>query len=106
MRAQPCSPRSRSPSSAPACLSFGKLSDVTFFGGKTIFDLFDFFTSNISLPWRLIILWLAGVRCWPQIRENITRNTSLSEGAVKFLRLMMIGFSPVLVLVVLVSGLV
>ena len=43
---------------------------------------------------------------WPQIRENITRNTSLSEGAVKFLRLMMIGFSPVLVLVVLVSGLV
>lgn len=36
---------------APACLSFGKLSDVTFFGGKTIFDLFDFFTSNISLPW-------------------------------------------------------
>ena len=89
------------------CLSFGKLSDVTFFGGKTIFDLFDFFTSNISLPvGGLIILWLAGVRCWPQIRENITRNTSLSEGAVKFLRLMMIGFSPVLVLVVLVSGLV
>ena len=85
----------------------GKLSDVTFFGGKTIFDLFDFFTSNISLPvGGLIILWLAGVRCWPQIRENITRNTSLSEGAVKFLRLMMIGFSPVLVLVVLVSGLV
>ena len=63
--------------------------------------------SNISLPvGGLIILWLAGVRCWPQIRENITRNTSLSEGAVKFLRLMMIGFSPVLVLVVLVSGLV
>lgn len=60
------------------CLSFGKLSDVTFFGGKTIFDLFDFFTSNISLPvGGLIILWLAGVRCWPQIRENITRNTSL-----------------------------
>ena len=89
------------------CLSFGKLSDVTFFGGKTIFDLFDFFTSNISLPvGGLIILWLAGVRCWPQIRENITRTTSLSEGAVKFLRLMMIGFSPVLVLVVLVSGLV
>ena len=89
------------------CLSFGKLSDLTFFGGKTIFDIFDFFTSNISLPiGGLVILWLAGWKCWPMIREDITRNSTMSEGALKFLRIMMIGFSPVLVLIVLISGLV
>ena len=89
------------------CLSFGKLSDLTFFGGKTIFDIFDFFTSNISLPiGGLVILWLAGWKCWPMTREDITRNSTMSEGALKFLRIMMIGFSPVLVLIVLISGLV
>ncbi len=88
------------------CLSFGKLSDITFFGDKTIFDMFDFFTSNISLPiGGLIILWLAGQKCWPMIRDDITRNSNLSEGQLKFLRTMMIGFSPILVLIVLVSGL-
>lgn len=88
------------------CLSFGKLSDITFFGGKTIFDMFDFFTSNISLPiGGLIILWLAGQKCWPMIRDDITRNSNLSERQLKFLRTMMIGFSPILVLIVLISGL-
>lgn len=88
------------------CLSFGKLSDITFFGGKTIFDMFDFFTSNISLPiGGLIILWLAGQKCWPMIRDDISQNGNLSVGTLKFLRIMMIGFSPILVTIVLVSGL-
>ena len=88
------------------CLSFGKLSDITFFGGKTIFDMFDFFTSNISLPiGGLIILWLAGQKCWPMIRDDISQNGNLSVGTQKFLRIMMIGFSPILVTIVLVSGL-
>lgn len=88
------------------CLSFGKLSDITFFGGKTIFDMFDLFTSNISLPiGGLIILWLAGQKCWPMIRDDISQNGNLSVGTLKFLRIMMIGFSPILVTIVLVSGL-
>lgn len=88
------------------CLSFGKLSDITFFGGKTIFDMFDFFTSNISLPiGGLIILWLAGQKCWPMIRDDISQNSNLSVGTLKFLRIMMIGFSPILVTIVLISGL-
>ena len=88
------------------CLSFGKLSDITFFGGKTIFDMFDFFTSNISLPiGGLIILWLAGQKCWPMIRDDISQNGNLSVGTLKFLRIMMIGFSPILVTIVLISGL-
>lgn len=32
------------------CLSFGLLSDVKMFNGRTFFDVFDFFTSNLSLP--------------------------------------------------------
>lgn len=88
------------------CLSFGKLSDITFFGCKTIFDMFDFFTSNISLPiGGLIILWLAGQKCWPMIRDDISQNSNLSVGTLKFLRIMMIGFSPILVTIVLISGL-
>ena len=88
------------------CLSFGKLSDITFFGGKTIFDMFDFFTSNISLPiGGLIILWLAGQKCWPMVRDDISQNSNLSVGTLKFLRIMMIGFSPILVTIVLISGL-
>ena len=88
------------------CLSFGKLSDITFFGGKTIFDMFDFFTSNISLPiGGLIILWLAGQKCWPMIRDDISQNGNLSVGTLKFLRIMMIGFLPILVTIVLISGL-
>ncbi|EJD6040950.1 sodium-dependent transporter, partial [Morganella morganii] len=33
----------------PVSLSFGPLSDVTF-GGKTIFDILDYLTSNILMP--------------------------------------------------------
>ncbi len=89
------------------CLSFGQLADVTFFGGKTIFDVFDFFTSNISLPiGGLAILYLAGWKCWPTIKADINGQGTVSESAIKLLRIMMIGFSPILVLVVLVSGLI
>ena len=68
--------------------------------------MFDFFTSNISLPiGGLIILWLAGQKCWPMIRDDISQNGNLSVGTLKFLRIMMIGFSPILVTIVLISGL-
>ena len=89
------------------CLSFGILSDVKFFGTKTIFDIFDFFTSNISLPLGgLVILYLAGWKCWRAVRDEILKTSRISEGQLKLLRLMMIGFSPVLVLIVLISGLI
>ena len=89
------------------CLSFGILSDVKFFGSKTFFDVFDFFTSNISLPvGGLVILYLAGSKCWPAVRSEILSTSRISEAQLKFLRLMMIGFSPILVLIVLISGLI
>ena len=90
------------------CLSFGILSDVTFFGGKTFFDIFDFFTSNLSLPvGGLVILLLASVICWPQVRSTLKNPdaTGLSEAKLGLLRLMMTTVAPILVLVVLISGL-
>lgn len=89
------------------CLSFGQLADVKFFGSKTFFDVFDFFTSNISLPiGGLVILYLAGWKCWDIIKADIAHGGTLSEASLKLLRLMMIGFSPVVVLIVLISGLI
>ena len=53
------------------CLSFGLLSDVKFFD-RNFFDLFDFFTSNLSLPvGGLVILVLAGWWCWPKVSQDI-----------------------------------
>ena len=89
------------------CLSFGILSDVTF-SGKTFFDIFDFFTSNLSLPiGGLVILGLAGISCWDQVKGDLGKvnGSNLSEGQLKLLRFMMTTVSPILVLVVLISGL-
>ena len=89
------------------CLSFGPLADLKFFGTKTFFDVFDFFTSNISLPiGGLAILYLAGCKCWPTVSADIRRGSALSDGAMKLLRFMMLVVSPLLVLVVLISGLI
>ncbi len=89
------------------CLSFGILSDVTFFGGKTFFDIFDFFTSNLSLPiGGLVILLLASVVCWKAVSAALTEGgTGLSQGKLSLLRIMMTTVAPALVLVVLISGL-
>ena len=54
----------------------------------------------------LVILYLAGFKCWPAVRNEILSTSRISEAQLKFLRLMMIGFSPILVLIVLISGLI
>lgn len=87
------------------CLSFGLLSDVKPLAGKTFFDLFDFFTSNLALPiGGLVILYLAGAKVWPKIRGDIV--VSGSSAKEKLMRLMLCAVAPLLVLAVLVSGLV
>ena len=87
------------------CLSFGILADKTFLG-KNAFDLFDFFTSNISLPvGGLVILLLAGWWCWPRVSADIAGETPRSEAWFRTLRLTLLVLSPILVTVVLISGL-
>lgn len=88
------------------CLSFGILADTTFFGGKTFFDIFDFLTSNISLPvGGLVILYLAGVKCWPVVKANIAGTAVRPAGWYTRLRFMICVLAPILVAAVLVSGL-
>lgn len=88
------------------CLSFGTLSDVTWHG-KTIFDIFDFFTSNISLPiGGLIILALAGGLCWDKVSKNIGNSGTIPGRWMRILRLMMTIVAPALVIVVLITGLI
>ena len=86
-------------------LSFGELADVKFFG-KTFFDLFDFFTSNISLPvGGLVILFLAGWYAWPKTRFAMAGNRERSGAWFATLRFLLLVLSPLLVLTVLVTGL-
>ena len=88
------------------CLSFGLLSDVKFFD-RNFFDLFDFFTSNLSLPvGGLVILVLAGWWCWPKVSQDIAGDVPRSNRWFLWLRVMMLVVSPLLVLAVLVSGLI
>ena len=83
------------------CLSFGLLSDVKMFNGRTFFDVFDFFTSNLSLPLGgLVILYLAGYTCWDRVKNTAPEKWQW------LLKLMLRVFSPILVLVVLISGLI
>ncbi len=87
------------------CLSFGVLSDVTFFNGKTFFDIFDFLTSNVSLPLGgLVILYLAGKLCWPKIKDDAFGARPENPALIKVLRFSMLVLSPIVVAVVLVTG--
>ena len=87
------------------CLSFGILADVKL-GGKTFFDIFDFFTSNISLPvGGLVILFLAGFKCWPLVERSLSPTGTLSPAAASTLKFFMRVAAPILVAAVLLSGL-
>ena len=53
-----------------SALSFGVLSDVKLFG-KTIFDLFDYATSNIGMPIGVLGLALVcGWIAWPMTHDD------------------------------------
>lgn len=87
------------------CLSFGVLSDVKFFGTKTFFEIFDFFTSNLSLPiGGLVILFLAGFRCWSRVEADLAGGAP-APGWLPALRFTMRYLAPLLVLAVLITGL-
>lgn len=86
-------------------LSFGPLADVKIFG-RTFFDNFDFFTSNLSLPvGGLVVCAIAGCKAWPVIREEISRGSNATSAALNIFRLMVTIACPLLILIVLVTGL-
>ena len=86
-------------------LSFGPLADTKFLG-KNVFDWCDFLTSNISLPiGGLIVALLAGLVVWPKFREALSVPPAPSDQWFRIFRLLLVVACPILVVIVLVTGL-
>ena len=86
-------------------LSFGVLADFKI-AGRTIFDNFDYFTSNLSLPvGGLVVCALAGVFAWPKVKAEIRQGAVVSDFVFRLFRFVLVVASPVLILTVLVTGL-
>jgi NSS family neurotransmitter:Na+ symporter len=92
---------------ATAALSNSLLADVTLFG-KTMFDLYDFLTSNVLLPLGglFIAIFVGWVWGFDQIRQALSNDGAIQNqrtvqafyGVVKLI-------TPVLVVIVLLNGL-
>ena len=86
-------------------LSFGPLADVKLFG-KTIFDLFDYATSNIGMPIGCLgIAGVAGWTAWRTTRSELLRNARWSPAALKAMRFILGVVSPIVILIVAAKGL-
>ncbi len=90
--------------SIPCALSFGVMSDIKVFG-KTIFDISDFFVSNLSLPiGGLLSAILAAWFAWDKI--HTAWPTKIFYPAwKKWVRILIGIFCPALVLAIMISGL-
>ena len=87
-------------------LSFGPLADYKPIFNRNFFDLFDFFTSNISLPiGGLVVCALVGLKRWDMMKDEIRLGSNASDAAMSLFRLVLTVACPILVIVVLVSGL-
>lgn len=76
--------------------------------GKTIFDLFDFASSNILLPLGglLISIFVGWVWGWPKFKASLTNEGTLAnEGLLKVLFNILKFVTPLLVAVILLGGL-
>ena len=86
-------------------LSFGPLADFKI-AGRTIFDTFDYFTSNLSLPvGGLVVCVLVGVHRWKLMREEIIGTQQYPQSLINIFRFVLTVACPVLILTVLISGL-
>lgn len=86
-------------------LSFGPLADFKI-AGRTIFDNFDYFTSNLSLPvGGLVVCMLVGVKQWKTMREEIILGSQVSASGMQIFRFLLTICCPILILTVLITGL-
>ncbi|WP_018124658.1 sodium-dependent transporter [Desulfovibrio oxyclinae] len=91
----------------PATLSFGPMADVKIFG-LNFFDFYDQLSSNILMPAGGLMIclfagWLFGQE---KVKECLSNNNSLHNGAVISLFLLIVRYvSPLLVLLVMLNGL-
>ena len=88
-------------------LSFGPLADFKPLFGRTVFDLFDFFTSNLAMPiGGLASCALVGYVRWAQVREEIRLGSSVTHANLKLYRGVLTIGCPLLVITVLITGLI
>ena len=88
-------------------LSFGLLADFKPLFGRTVFDLFDFFTSNLAMPiGGLASCALVGYVRWAQVREEIRLGSSVTHANLKLYRGVLTIGCPLLVITVLITGLI
>ena len=87
-------------------LSFGPLADIKPLFGRNFFDLFDYFTSNLSLPiGGLVICALVGIKRWAMMKDEIRMGSGVSESMMSVFRGILTVGCPLLIIVVLISGL-
>lgn len=86
--------------SIPATLSFGPLSDFKIFD-RTFFDLLDFSTSNILLPFNTLLICLISGWCIKSFADNVTASLVLQKIFNVLLRFII----PVILILVLIYGL-
>ncbi len=87
-------------------LSFGPLADFKI-AGRTIFDNFDFLTSNISLPvGGLVVCMLVSVKAWDLMKEEIRCGSNVSSTFMNAFRWVIMIACPLLILTVLITGLI
>ena len=86
--------------SIPSTLSFGILKDFTLFN-KTIFDLLDYSTSNILLPFNTLLICLLSGWCIKSLWKEI-----LGENIFGYIFNILLKFVvPIILILVLVTGL-
>ena len=87
-------------------LSFGPLADYKPLFGRNFFDLFDYFTSNLSLPvGGLVICALVGLKRWSMMKEEIRLGSQAGDATMSLFRGILTIGCPLLIVVVLVTGL-
>ena len=87
-------------------LSFGPLADVKPLFERNFFDLFDYFTSNLSLPiGGLVICALVGIKRWSMMKDEIRMGSGVSDSMMSIFRGILTIGCPLLIVVVLISGL-
>lgn len=92
---------------APAALSFGELSDFTI-AGKTVFDLYDYATSNVLLPigGLFLCIFVGWVWGFGAVERALTNRGTLSNArTIRFFFMVVKYITPPLVLLVLLDGL-
>ena len=88
-----------------SALSFGPLSGFTV-GGKNVFELLDYVCSNVMMPLGgLSIALLAGWKAWPVFKVQINAVHQYPAALNTFLKFSLRFLAPLLVIVVVTTGL-